>query len=67
MHHNQVTKMISRRHILAAVGGATLSLPWLESLAEESTTTDGRDSAPPKRLAFFYLPNGITRRGFFPG
>lgn len=53
-----------RRHILAA-GGSALSLPWLESfgscVAGESTT------ATTTRLAFFYLPNGITRRGFFPG
>ena len=52
----------SRRHFLAAAGGATLSLPWLESQAAE-----GKSEKPAKRMAFFYLPNGITRRGFFPG
>ncbi|MGE0760003.1 MAG: DUF1552 domain-containing protein, partial [Pirellulaceae bacterium] len=57
----------SRREFLAAAGGAALSLPWLESLAPRSAAAERTGSAPPKRLAFFYLPNGITRRGFFPG
>lgn len=48
-------------------GGAVLSLPWLESYS--SCRADEREvtSAAAQRLAFFYLPNGITRRGFFPG
>ncbi len=55
----------SRRRFLAAAGGATLSLPWLETLQAGVVS---RESAPvAQRLAFFYLPNGITRRGFFPG
>ena len=55
----------SRRGFLVASGGAVLSLPWLEShgLAAEQ----GVGSKPAQRMAFFYLPNGITRRGFFPG
>lgn len=54
----------SRRGFLAATGGAVLSLPWLEShVAAEQVVT----SKPAQRMAFFYLPNGITRRGFFPG
>lgn len=52
----------SRRNFLRAVGGAVLSLPWLESIAE---THPG--GIPPVRLGFFYLPNGLVRRGFFPG
>ncbi|MEC9093628.1 MAG: DUF1552 domain-containing protein, partial [Planctomycetota bacterium] len=63
---NLQTKLtISRRRFLTASGGAALSLPWLES---DSFAENGPDStAPAQRLAFFYLPNGITRRGFFPG
>ena len=53
---------LPRRQFLAAAGGATLSLPWLESQA-----ADSKSEKPAKRMAFFYLPNGITRRGFFPG
>ena len=54
---------VSRRRFLAASGGAALSLPWLESVAVASQAA----AKPATRLAFFYLPNGITRRGFFPG
>jgi len=52
----------SRRKFLAGAGGAALSLPWLESLAKQ-----GEGVRPAQRLAFFYLPNGLVRRGFFPG
>ena len=62
--NKNLLRSISRRNFLACAGGATLSLPWLESYASAL----GRKAKPPaKRLAFFYLPNGITRRGFFPG
>lgn len=46
-----------------------MSLPWLESFVSRATAKDGRKqtSSPAQRLAFFYLPNGIVRRGFFPG
>lgn len=54
-------KTSSRRKFLAGLGGASLSLPWLESLSAAA------DSKPAQRLAFFYLPNGLVRRGFFPG
>ena len=63
-HHKKPLRSVSRRNFLACAGGATLSLPWLESYASSL----GHKAKPPaKRLAFFYLPNGITRRGFFPG
>ncbi len=62
--HKKPLRSVSRRNFLACAGGATLSLPWLESYASSL----GHKAKPPaKRLAFFYLPNGITRRGFFPG
>ena len=65
MKHRDEIRTSSRRRFLAAAGGAVLSLPWLESFAGRSQ--GGGTAAPPTRLAFFYLPNGITRRGFFPG
>jgi len=58
---NDKLHQVSRRRFIAAAGGATLSLPWLESFGADKKET------PAKRLAFFYLPNGIVRRGFFPG
>lgn len=55
-------KTISRRTFLCGTsGGAFLFLPALESLASSRTF------APPQRIAFFYVPNGVVRRGFFPG
>ncbi|MGB0738867.1 MAG: DUF1552 domain-containing protein [Planctomycetaceae bacterium] len=56
----------SRRKFLAAAGGAALSLPWLETL-QAGRPGSSETAAAAQRLAFFYLPNGITRRGFFPG
>ena len=56
---------LSRRKFLTGIGGAALSLPHLESVAASPATTTG--GAPATRLAFFYMPNGMTRRGFFPG
>ena len=59
---------VSRRRFLTGAGGAALSLPWLESFTNQCRAENcGKNPAPAKRLAFFYLPNGITRRGFFPG
>lgn len=58
----------SRRRFLKTSGGAVLSLPWLESFVPRGLGADvERLDSPALRLAFFYLPNGITRRGFFPG
>jgi len=52
----------TRRHFLRGLGGATLALPWLESLGSPRTT-----AKPPQRMAHFYVPIGVVRRGFFPG
>ena len=64
MTNNESIRPVSRRKFITCAGGATLSLPWLESFAN---TGERKETAPAQRLAFFYLPNGITRRGFFPG
>jgi len=55
-------RSISRRNLLRGLGGATLALPWLESLASATSTT-----ASVRRMAHFYVPIGVVRRGFFPG
>lgn len=68
MTHHKNQRPVSRRRFLTGTGGAALSLPWLESFTSRSDAKDtGKTTAPPQRLAFFYLPNGIVRRGFFPG
>ncbi|MDC0275305.1 DUF1552 domain-containing protein [Verrucomicrobiales bacterium] len=62
MKTNQKSSPLSRRKFIAGAGGAALSLPWFESLAAKE-----KSAKPAQRLAFFYLPNGLVRRGFFPG
>jgi len=53
----------TRRTFLRGAAGATLALPWLESLAHANIAP----AKPPRRLAVFYVPIGVVRRGFFPG
>ena len=38
-----------------------MALPWMESLGVAAT------QAPTQRIAWFYVPIGVVRRGFFPG
>lgn len=52
---------LSRRNFIKA-GGATVALPFLNSLAESKGI-----QKPDKKMVFMYIPNGIVRRGFFPG
>ena len=68
MIKQQLTQAVSRRRFLIGTGGTVLSLPWLESFSGICNAAESsKKETPAKRLAFFYLPNGITRRGFFPG
>lgn len=55
----------TRRTFLRGAAGATLSLPWLESLA--APKTGASPAAPPTRMAIYYVPIGVVRRAFFPG
>ena len=65
---NKNSRPVSRRRFIAGTGGVALSLPWLESFPGHCFGEESNESsAPAQRLAFFYLPNGIVRRGFFPG
>jgi hypothetical protein len=56
---------VTRRQALQGLGTA-VALPWLESLASAATPAAGSGagsalaaSGAPKRVAFFYVPNGI--------
>lgn len=53
----------SRRTFLRGVGGAALALPWMESVGTAASATAGAI----ERMAHFYVPIGVVRRGFFPG
>lgn len=55
-------KIRSRRKFLQGLGGSMLALPWLESVASAS---EAKPVA--RRMAHFYVPIGVVRRGFFPG
>ncbi len=50
---------LSRRMCLRGLGGATLGLPFLESLS-------GAAVAPPRRIAFLWQNNGVDIRTFWP-
>ncbi len=54
-------RQVARRSFLRGIGGTTLALPWMESLGVATATT------PKQRIAWFYVPIGVVRRGFFPG
>ncbi|MEO9594318.1 DUF1552 domain-containing protein, partial [Rhodopirellula bahusiensis] len=52
----------TRRRFLRGLGGASLALPWMPSIAMA-----GQSDNVPMRMAHFYVPIGVVRRGFFPG
>jgi len=56
---------LSRRTFLKAKG-TMLALPFLPSLAVGNDKA-GITTKPSKKLVLMYIPNGIVRRGFFPG
>lgn len=58
--------LTSRRSFLRSASGASLALPWLESLATAGSGK-GQRQRPPLRMGFFYVPIGVVRKGFFPG
>lgn len=49
---------ISRRTLLRGAGAA-LSLPWLEAMAPLNAQAQSLKTAPPRRLAAMYMPNGV--------
>ena len=53
---------ISRRTVLRGMGTA-MALPWLEAMAPIAR---GASAAPPLRLAFFYVPNGVHMPSWTP-
>ncbi len=56
------TSNTSRRDFLRGIGGAALALPWMESISQAASS-----AKVPQRMAHFYVPIGVVRRGFFPG
>ncbi|MEM6692294.1 MAG: DUF1552 domain-containing protein, partial [Planctomycetota bacterium] len=64
-------RTLQRRRFLRSLSGASLALPWLESLRAVAETPFSAINLaglkPAKRMAHFYVPIGVVRRGFFPG
>lgn len=57
-----MTRTRSRRTFLRGLGGAALAMPWMESTGTAAPAVDTI-----QRMAHFYVPIGVVRRGFFPG
>lgn len=61
-------KHLSRRHFIRGVGAA-IALPMLDSMIPaavgQTAKAIGR-KAPPMRLSFFYVPNGIVMKDWTP-
>jgi len=61
--------LLSRRTVLRGMGTA-LALPALEAMtppaAAAAPAATGSASAAPKRLAFFFVPNGVVPQEWFP-
>jgi len=51
----------TRRQFLRGAAGTTMALPLLESVARAEPLN------PQKRMAIYYVPMGVVRKGFFPG
>lgn len=52
----------TRRRFLRGLGGTALAVPWMPSLSSAADAIQ-----VPLRMAHFYVPIGVVRRGFFPG
>ena len=52
----------TRRKFLRGIGGTALALPWLQSVASAAS-----EQKVAQRMAHYYVPIGVVRRGFFPG
>ncbi len=49
---------LSRRTLLRGLGAA-VSLPWLEAMGARSAFASEAAQAPPRRMAFLFVPNGV--------
>lgn len=56
---------VSRRDALRGLGIA-LTLPWLESLAPTVARASSAIAAPPRRMAFIFVPNGVHLPNWTP-
>jgi hypothetical protein len=66
--NSQTSRNVSRRTVLQGLG-ASLTLPWMESLAHATGVTSSDDSAaptgPPRRWATILFANGVSERNWW--
>ncbi len=55
---------MNRRTMLRGLGAA-LALPWMESLSTAARAA-GATAAPPVRMCYWYVPNGVHLPAWFP-
>lgn len=58
-------RRISRRTMLRGLG-TTMALPFLDAMVPGSALAAPGKSAPPRRMAFFYVPNGVHMDDWTP-
>src|SRR6266566_3389731 len=58
-------KCLPRRAVLRGLG-ATLALPWLDSMVPALTALTKTAAAPARRLGVFYVPNGMSMEYWWP-
>lgn len=56
---------LSRRTVLRGAGAA-MALPLLEIMPGGEGRAASRNTAPPRRAAFFYIPNGVVQSAWNP-
>src|SRR5262249_20492479 len=61
----RMSRRLSRRTMLKGVGAA-VALPGLEAMPRQSWAT-AAGTAPPTRMAFVYVPNGVNMQHWTPG
>ena len=59
------TSRLNRRTVLHGAG-VSLALPWLESLAPRVAAGSVAVAAPPQRMAFMFVPNGVHLSAWTP-
>jgi hypothetical protein len=60
-----MSQRISRRTVLRGLGTA-MALPWLEAMVPSGTALGADAAAPPVRMAFLYIPNGVNMADWTP-
>jgi hypothetical protein len=58
-------KAIPRRAVLRGIG-ATLALPWLDSMVPALTAVSRSAASPARRFGVFYVPNGMSMGYWWP-